>query len=162
MIKKLLITLFPLAITIGVYSMADYIAQQPFDISNYPTLKTTINNQEITLATVWTPELQAKGFMYVSEIPEDQGMLFTYPEEKPRNFWMKDTIVPLDIIFLDQNYQIINIHHNARPCNEIDPTQQNCPSYSSQAPSQYIIELPSPQAKNLNLQPGQTIRVEFE
>jgi hypothetical protein len=84
-------------------------------------------------------------------------MLFQYDSPQPRSFWMKNTYVPLDIIFLNQDQEIINIHHNTPPCQDIDPQQFNCPSYKSEEPSQFIIELPSPQAKNLQLQPDQKI-----
>lgn len=130
-----------------------------FDISKYQTTHTTINNQKITLAKASSPKLQTQGFMHITEIAPNQGMLFNYTEEEPRSFWMKNTYVPLDIIFLDSENKIINIHHNTPPCKEIDPTQKNCPSYKSISPSKYVIELPSPQAKNLNLKANQKIQL---
>lgn len=133
--------------------------ENTFQISQYETIKANINNTQTTLAIADTPPLQAKGFMEIKEIPKNQGMIFTYDKETIRSFWMKNTYVPLDIIFLNKNFQIINIHHQTPPCIDIDPNQLNCPTYSSTEPSQYIIELPSPQAKNLNLQPAQQINI---
>jgi uncharacterized membrane protein (UPF0127 family) len=158
MIKKLKYSLLIIVPTL-FYAITVTQTTHTFDISQYQTIHTTINNQEITLATASTPKLQTQGFMYVTEIPENQGMLFSYTEAQPRSFWMKNTNVPLDIIFLDTNNKIINIHHNVQPCKQIDPSQTNCPSYKSTSPSQKVIELPSPQAKLLNLKPNQEIKL---
>lgn len=149
MVKKTFLILSALLLT-GCQSNA-------FDITKYQTTQTTINQTEIQLAIADTPELQAQGFMFVDSIPDRQGMLFQYNSPAPRSFWMKNTNVELDIIFLNQDKEIINIHHNTPPCTKSDPKQEICPSYKSQEPAQFIIELPSPQAKNLKLLPGQQI-----
>jgi uncharacterized membrane protein (UPF0127 family) len=132
-----------------------------FDISKYQTTTLKLEQTEITLAIADTPELQAKGFMNIQKIPANQGMIFTYSEEKLRSFWMKNTYIPLDIIFLNQNLEIINISHNTPPCINSDPTQTNCPSYKSTSPAQYTIELPSPQAKELNLETDQQLIIQL-
>lgn len=131
-----------------------------FDISKYETTKLKLEQTEITLAIADTPELQKQGFMNTQKIPAKQGMIFIYTEEKPRSFWMKNTYAPLDIIFLNQNLEIINISHNTSPCIDSDPTQTNCPSYKSTSPAKYIIELPSPQAKELNLETNQQLIIQ--
>ena len=62
------------------------------------------------------------------------GMLFVYDDEQPRRFWMKDTLIPLDIIFINKNEEIVTIHH-AIPCKK-DP----CTIYGSE-PAQYVLEV---------------------
>lgn len=155
MIKK---SIFIILITLIILGCQ----QNTFDISQYETTTTQINQTEIQLAIADTLEFQAQGFMNVTKIPENEGMLFVYESPAPRSFWMKNTLLPLDIIFLNQNKEIINIHHNTPPCKEIDPEQTSCPSYLSSGPSQFIIELPSPQAEKLNLQENQKINLELE
>lgn len=157
--NKLILSTISICLVACSSTTQNQLPENTFQISQYETTQANINSTPITLAIANTPQLQAKGFMTVKNIPENQGMIFTYDEETIRSFWMKNTYVPLDIIFLNKDFQIINIHHQTPPCIDIDPDQLNCPTYSSTEPSQYIIELPSPQAKNLNLQPTQQINI---
>ena len=68
---------------------------------------------EIELAD--TPEKKRKGLMFREELSEDKGMLFPYIEEKFITIWMKNTLIPLDIIWLDKNLNVVHIHENAVP-----------------------------------------------
>lgn len=79
---------------------------------------------------------QAIGLMNRTNMPEDRGMLFIFNDEKKREFWMKNTLIPLDIIFLDKDLKIVSIIENAQPCKTID-----CELYSSTGPSKYVIEI---------------------
>ncbi|MDO5646516.1 DUF192 domain-containing protein [Paracoccus sp. (in: a-proteobacteria)] len=65
-----------------------------------------------------TPETRARGLMYRRELPADQGMLFIYDRPQPASFWMRNTLIPLDLIFLDDRGVIRHIHANARPLDE--------------------------------------------
>lgn len=58
---------------------------------------------------------RSQGLMYREHLPQRAGMLFVYPEPQPASFWMKDTLIPLDIIFLDQTGVVTTIHANAIP-----------------------------------------------
>lgn len=99
-----------------------------------------------------TPEKQITGMMYREFIPDDFGMLFINETERYRSFWMKNCRVHLDIIFLDRNKQVINIHFNVPPCKH-----EPCKTYPSERPAQYVLELRGNRAKELNLKPGDTI-----
>ncbi|MBS3073357.1 DUF192 domain-containing protein [Candidatus Pacearchaeota archaeon] len=83
--------------------------------------------------TIWK---QAIGLMNRTNLPEDQGMLFIFDSERKREFWMKNTIIPLDMIFLDKDFKIVNIIKNAQPCKSLD-----CEFYSSTGPARYVIEI---------------------
>lgn len=61
------------------------------------------------------PSEQAKGLMYRKEMADDAGMIFKFKKQKPLGFWMKNTYIPLDIIFIDQDGVIKSIHENAVP-----------------------------------------------
>jgi uncharacterized membrane protein (UPF0127 family) len=65
-----------------------------------------------------TPDEWRYGLMNRNSMPEDAGMLFVFDDYAPRSFWMKDTLIPLDMIFIDDNRTIIDIHRNATPLSE--------------------------------------------
>jgi len=111
-----------------------------------------IGQEKFMIEIADTTEKQLTGLMFREFIPDDFGMLFIYRTEYPRSFWMKNCQASLDIIFLDKNKQVINIHFNVPPC-EDDP----CKTYESERPAQYVLELRGNRAKELNLKPGDTI-----
>ena len=65
-----------------------------------------------------TPEEQAKGLMFRKQLPEGQGMLFDFHREQPTSFWMKNTYVPLDMIFIRADGRILRIAENTVPLSE--------------------------------------------
>ncbi len=65
-----------------------------------------------------TPAQRSRGLMFRKTMAEDEGMLFLFDREAPRSFWMKNTYLPLDIIFLDRRGVIVSITANAQPLNE--------------------------------------------
>lgn len=62
-----------------------------------------------------TPSQKAYGLMHRSHLPEDQGMIFSYDSPQPVAMWMKNTLIPLDMIFCDAQGGILEIHENAVP-----------------------------------------------
>ena len=83
-----------------------------------------------------TREKQALGLMFRDEMPADQGMLFIFPNEAPRSFWMKNTRIPLDIMYFDKDLNMVSISADTQPCRV-----SRCPSYPSVAPAKYVLEL---------------------
>lgn len=75
---------------------------------------------------------QNEGLMNVTQLPSDKGMLFIFDTQEPRSFWMANTPLPLDIIFVDEEKQIVRIHHSAQPFSE--------KRYTSGEPARYVIE----------------------
>ncbi len=90
------------------------------------------------------------GLMYRDKMEENQGMLFIFPQEDNLSFWMKNTILPLDMMFVDKNYKILNIHKNTKP--------YSLQSYSSIAPAQYVVEVNAGFTDAHNIEPGDQIR----
>ncbi len=83
-----------------------------------------------------TDEERQLGLMYREKIDPDQGMLFVFGEEGIQSFWMKNTLISLDMIWLDKEKRVVHIETDVPPC-KADP----CPSYSSNIPAMYVFEL---------------------
>ncbi len=75
------------------------------------------NGHEINADIAKTPFEREYGLMNVKYLEDNQGMLFVFQKEQKLNFWMKNTYIPLDIVFLDKDKQIINIYPNCEPLN---------------------------------------------
>ena len=82
-------------------------------------------------------EERTRGLMFRKILDENSGMLFVFDDEDFQTFWMKNTLIPLDIIFIDNNFRIVDIK-NAAPC-EKDP----CSLYQSSMPAKYVLEVNS-------------------
>ncbi len=110
-----------------------------------------IGGQRILVELALDSAAQAKGLMYRESMPEDRGMLFMFPATQPLAFWMKNTLIPLDIIYIAENGEIVDIV-TAEPCRTA-----YCPSYPSKAPGKYVLELNAGMAKKLGLQTGDNL-----
>lgn len=80
---------------------------------------------------------RARGLMHRDALPADSGMLFLFDREEPQAFWMKNTRIPLDILYFDRNWTLVGWSLNTPPCSLGD----QCPNYPSQAPARYVLEL---------------------
>jgi len=98
----------------------------------------------ITTELAVTDEERQRGLMFREKILPDQGMLFVFEQEDFYPFWMKNTLIALDILWLDKDRRIVHIERNVPPC-KADP----CPSYSPQRPGLYVLEL-APGAADAN------------
>ncbi len=81
-----------------------------------------------------TPQARSDGLKYVTEMPEDHGMLFVFPNTQLLAFWMQDTKIPLDITFFDEKGNFIS-GAAMQPCSQ-DP----CPRYTAAEPGMYALE----------------------
>ncbi len=101
-----------------------------------------------------TPKKMARGLMYRTHLKPDHGMIFVAPNETSKLiFWMKNTYIPLDIIWLNHEKKIVYISANTPPC----PSKTiSCPTYSPplNQPVQYVLEINAGLTKRLNLTPG--------
>ncbi len=104
-----------------------------------------------------TREKQALGLMFRDEMPADKGMLFIFPNEAPRSFWMKNTRIPLDIMYFDKDLNMVSISADTQPCRV-----SRCPSYPSIAPAKYVLELNAGTASELGVGPGDRLTVELD
>jgi uncharacterized membrane protein (UPF0127 family) len=113
--------------------------------------------QEIARFTVEVadePEEWRRGLMERPSLAPDGGMLFLFPDVATRAFWMMNTLIRLDMLFVDAAGRIINIHANVPPC---EPPQR-CPSYPSAAPAQYVLEIAGGRAQALGIRAGDRLQ----
>lgn len=96
----------------------------------------TSDNEPITTIDVAIADSEQEtqlGLMFVNDLSDNQGMLFVFSQSTPRSFWMANTPLPLDIIFVDSDFEIIRIHRNTPPFSR--------DSFSSDVPAQYVVEV---------------------
>lgn len=108
-----------------------------------------LKGQRFTVEIADDREKQALGLMFRRALPENHGMLFIFPREAPRSFWMKNTRIPLDIMYFGADLRLVSVAANAQPCRV-----ERCPGYPSEGPAQYVLELNSGKASELELAPG--------
>jgi uncharacterized membrane protein (UPF0127 family) len=112
-----------------------------------------ISQQEIARFTVEvaeTPETQTRGLMERPALAPNAGMLFLFPDVAPRAFWMMNTLIRLDMLFIAADGRVINIQDNALPC---EPPR-HCPTYHSTAPAKYVLEIAGGRAQALGIRAG--------
>lgn len=97
-----------------------------------------------------TPEQQARGLMFRTSMRRRTGMLFINDRDDMHYFWMKNTYIPLDMIFINGRYEVVHVHKRARPHDE---TQ-----ISSRFPARYILEVNAGEAKECFITPGARVR----
>lgn len=110
---------------------------------------------QITVEIAGTPEARVQGLMGRAKLPEDAGMLFVYPASAPREFWMKDTLIPLSIAFISEDFKILEIRHMAPPADNDNP-----PSYHSKEPARYALEVNRGWFKRNGFGVGARVKVE--
>lgn len=101
-------------------------------------------------------ELQ-RGLMFVDQLPAREGMLFIFPDQAPRAFWMKNTRVSLDILYFDRQLQLVSVQHNIPPC-RADP----CAVYPSAGPARYVLELNGGVAERLGVRRGDFLQLKLD
>ncbi len=93
---------------------------------------------------------RARGLMFRDELAADRGMLFIHERMEPQSYWMKDTRIPLGILYFDDARRLVSQQRDVPPCTLGDA----CPPYPSDAPARYVLELNAGEAARLGLRDG--------
>ncbi|WP_233595775.1 MULTISPECIES: DUF192 domain-containing protein [Corallococcus] len=109
-----------------------------------------VHRVEVEVAA--TADARTRGLMWRKALPAGQGMLFLFPEEEVRGFWMRNTLIPLDMLFITSEHRIVGIIENAEP--------RTLMNRSVGIPSQYVLEVPGGWCQAKGIVRGGT--VEFE
>lgn len=99
-------------------------------------------------------EEREHGLMNRTSLGDDKGMLFVYPDQAPRRVWMKNTLLPLDVLFLAGDGRIVAMLNNLKPC-----TSDPCPIFDSEVAAMFMLELNAGFIENNNLKIGQQLRL---
>jgi len=103
----------------------------------------------LTVELAETPRARAIGLMERREMPADRGMLFLFPDSAPRSFWMRNTYIPLDMLFIDAHGVVTHIHENAVPLDET-PVSSNGPAFA-------VLEINGGAARILGIETGDRV-----
>lgn len=114
------------------------------------------NKTSVVAEIADNPITQAKGLMFRENLDEGQGMIFIFSGDEKRSFWMKNTLIPLDLIFVASNFTIVDIKENFQPCQEFE-----CPRYVSK-PAAYVLEVNAGFAEKHGIAEGDRIRISFQ
>jgi uncharacterized membrane protein (UPF0127 family) len=101
-----------------------------------PTRPVCIRGTCFDAEVALTDEERARGLMYRESLPKDRGMLFVFPREAFYRFWMKNTKIELDIIFIGADKRIVSISKRAKPC-----TKDPCERYAPDGNALYVLEI---------------------
>lgn len=103
-----------------------------------------------------TAERREVGLMFRGQLSADRAMLFVFPEDGMHRFWMKNMAIPIDIVWLSAQKNVLFIAENVQPC----AADASCPVYSSPQPCRYVLELAAGSCRNRGLNVGETLTFE--
>ncbi len=103
----------------------------------------------IRAAVADTDHTRSEGLMNVHDLPPDAGMLFIFDGEEPRSFWMANTPLSLDIIYVNSDFEIVRIHRNTPPYSH--------ESIESEVPAKYVVEVNAGYTMRHDIREGMTI-----
>lgn len=107
---------------------------------------------EVSVELAVEAPARQRGLMFRKDLPEEEGMLFVFERQRPLSFWMKNTCLPLDMLFIDEGGVIVGIEDNVPTLNQR--------SYRVRCPAKYVLEVNAGWAARHGVEPGQ--RVTFE
>lgn len=123
------------------------------ELADAPSVE--LKGKRYTVELANTPELRERGLMFRRDLPADAGMLFIHDSEEPVAYWMKNTYIPLDILYFDSKLKLVSAQLGVPPCGD----QPQCPVFPSAGPARYVLELNAGQADSLGLKPGDPLRL---
>lgn len=97
---------------------------------------------------------RARGLMFRDSMADKHGMLFVHEREEPQAYWMKNTHIPLDILYFDAGKRLVSQQRDVPPCSAGD----GCPPYPSTAPAKFVLELNAGEAARLKLKDGEALK----
>ena len=108
-----------------------------------------LNNDYFYIELAETQEQRSRGLMYRETLDQDKGMFFIFDEEKEHSFWMKNTLIPLDIIWINEDKEIVDIKKDVQPC-----VQEECQIFKPSNKAKYVLELNAGQSEKTNIKIG--------
>lgn len=149
-LRPLLLRILLLPLALGATSCK---TEQPAQRTEPGVVRMKVGSETFTLEVADTPQKQQLGLMHRKSMPPDRGMLFVFDDERERSFWMKNTHIPLDIIYVDAEGKVVSI----KPMEPLDET-----SVPSDGPAKYAVELNRGAARRVGVAPGEVLAIPEE
>jgi len=130
-----------------------FLCTQNSSLENNIISEICFENKCFNVEIADTPEKRRAGLMNRESLAIDSGMLFTFEKEGIYNSWMKNTLIPLDIIWLNKDNEIIFIKENAQPCR----TEQ-CETFGPEKKAKYMLEINGGLAEKIGVKTGDEIK----
>lgn len=118
------------------------------------TATVCFENNCFTIEIADNSATRESGLMYRENLKENKGMLFIFPKEDIYSFWMKNTLIPLDIIWINQNKEIVFISKNNQPCEN-----NLCPLINPNIQAKYVLEINSGLSEKIGLKLGDEAKI---
>lgn len=149
--KKYISSLFLIIILLIIIELIIYFFMS--GINKNKKANVCINNNCFDVELAKTEKERSVGLMFREEMAENEGMFFIF--EKPGNygFWMKNTLIPLDIIWIDEDNKIVFMQKSAQPCKE----GEDCKSINPNTVAKYVLEINAGLTDKLGLKEGDAI-----
>jgi uncharacterized protein len=101
-----------------------------------------------------------RGLMFREKLADDSGMLFWYDRDGIYSFWMKNTYIPLDMIWVSASKEVVFVEKNAQPCLPAGvPAAEVCPAINLDVPARYVLEVNAGMADRIGLQIGDQVEI---
>lgn len=113
-----------------------------------------INENCFEVEIAKTPAQREKGLMNVKELDKNKGMFFVFEKDGIYPFWMKNTLIPLDMIWIDSNSKVVFISQNVQPCKSLI-----CPNINPLVKAKYVLEINAGLCKEINLRIGDELKL---
>lgn len=130
----------------------------PGALGSLRTVSFELGGEQVEIEVAYTIAEQSQGLMYRKSMPDNHGMLFVYDEPKMMSFWMKNTLIPLSIAFIDRNGVIVNIEDMKPSPGPYDPVAR----YSSKKPCVYALEMNLGWFQKHGIEAGDTIQLPLD
>jgi len=159
LIKSIFMKIYGIVASIGIIIILLLVAFPPLKPkygSSVVTFSTDKGEISFDVEIANTTLARTIGLMNRTELPEKSGMLFVFDTKQAASFWMKNTLIPLDMLFISEDKKIVNIKRDAQPCKTLD-----CQTYSSLEPVRYILEINGGLADKLGIEEGQNVEIKL-
>lgn len=145
--KKIIFVVFLLLLLV--------VVEQAFDYGTQPLSSVCLKNNCFNVQIAETFWEQRHGLMFVKHLPADEGMLFVYDNEGIFSFWMKNTLIPLDIIWINSEKEVVFISENTQPCQ----SESECFIIDPGKKAQYVLEINGGLVEKIGLRVGDKVSV---
>ena len=143
---KKIFTIFLIIFLIGCGNVSDNAHNKIFIDNGEKLIKVNVEIAD-------DDEERENGLMFRQKLNENEGMFFIFDSEDFLIFWMKNTLIPLDIIFIDEDFEIVDVKY-AMPCKE-----EPCELYKSSKPAKYVLEVNENFTRKNGIKIGDNIRI---